>query len=225
MSAAGALADAVDRIRQGDVLDVRVVDAIAELDIGVEARDRQILQRDIVGRDGDAVTRRGAVACRGGEEGGGRAGDRVVGTERAGDDHAIGGAGKREAGFVDRDVLVIGAGSDDDRVARIGRIDRRLDGREITTGRDQQDVMIREMNATDAGDRVGAVGRTHPVIGEGRRRAVEGAGVIVLVAGVVGNVETGGALNRVVACTAGQRVVAANAFEVSLPPAPLRLSS
>ena len=140
---AGSLADAVDRPVDVDIFDPHMIDAVAEHDAPIEARDADVLDSDVVGGDGDAGSRAGNVVGRGSlEEFGNRSTGRqaVERLEGALNDD-VADADDRDL-LVDGDVFGVAARRDEDRVAGVGSIDRRLN-RGIAAGPDQQEIVPR----------------------------------------------------------------------------------
>ncbi len=149
----GALADAVDRIRDRHVGQREIV-AVAQLDAGVEVVDGDVAERDAVRHHRDAVAGGVVVTRCVGDVLGyrGAVGDGVVFAERA-LDNDITDPLDGQAFDVDDDVFGVRSGLDADRVAAVGAIDRVLDRGE---GADQVVVRVEQLDAErEVEERVG----------------------------------------------------------------------
>ena len=219
---------------EGHAVERRAVAAIAEHDALVEAGDGEVGDGDVVGayRDADA----GRVVIGGGrlQPDVERAGNAVVGQERALKNRA-GSAVDGQPLDVDDEILLVGAGADLDPVVGIGRVDRFLDRDE---GPDQSVVLVVELDRKDRAQSQGGIGELEDLDAVERVRAfvaiagdvvgdrleadqvaarIELAddGVIGEVAGIDRRILAGAAVDIVIAEAAGDDVVAAEAVDRS----------
>ena len=217
----GALLDADEGVADVDIGQRGVADVAGEAHTICEAVDIDVRQRDIVGRDGDAVAGRAVIGRRGRDPIRQIPGDAVVAFERA----VNGDLAEADQGhaYVDHHVLAVGAGGDHDGVAGGRGRDRGLDGG-VAAVADQQDVgRASAVDLLDAGERVGALAaaRRHEEVAgavAGHRRGGD-AGIIgrgVSAAAPDQGVVAAASVEDVVAGVAGDRVGIAVAAAVDV---------